>query len=76
MTTDIRAALDAAEQHATAAAVEDGDDWAHHVLAAVRHLYGDQKAADMGARDDLRTARAVLTRWGHPAPQPQEEVER
>jgi hypothetical protein len=40
------------------------------LLASVRHFYGDQAAADMGAEDDLRTARAVLARWGTPAPQP------
>jgi len=34
------------------------------LLGAVRHLYADQSAADMGAADDLRTARAVLARWG------------
>jgi hypothetical protein len=34
------------------------------LLASVRHFYGDQAAADMGAEDDLRTARAVLARWG------------
>jgi hypothetical protein len=34
------------------------------LLASVRHFYGDQTAADMGAEDDLRTARAVLARWG------------
>jgi hypothetical protein len=33
------------------------------ILASVRHFYGDQTAADMGAEDDLRTARAVLARW-------------
>jgi hypothetical protein len=37
------------------------------LLASVRHFYGDQTAADMGAEDDLRTARAVLARWGTPA---------
>jgi hypothetical protein len=37
------------------------------ILASVRHFYGDQTAADMGAEDDLRTARAVLARWGTPA---------
>jgi hypothetical protein len=37
------------------------------LLASVRHFYGDQAAADMGAEDDLRTARAVLARWGRPA---------
>jgi hypothetical protein len=36
------------------------------LLASVRHFYGDQAAADMGAEDDLRTARAVLARWGQP----------
>jgi hypothetical protein len=36
------------------------------LLASVRHFYGDQAAADMGAEDDLRTARAVLARWGTP----------
>ena len=35
------------------------------LLASVRHFYGDQTAADMGAEDDLRTARAVLAKWGH-----------
>jgi hypothetical protein len=40
------------------------------LLASVRHFYGDQAAADMGAEDDLRTARAVLARWGTPANQP------
>jgi hypothetical protein len=45
------------------------------LLASVRHFYGDQAAADMGAEDDLRTARAVLARWGRPAiePVPQQE---
>ena len=37
------------------------------ILASVRHFYGDQTAADMGAEDDLRTARAVFARWGTPA---------
>jgi hypothetical protein len=37
------------------------------LLASVRHFYGDQTAADMGAEDDLRTARAVPARWGTPA---------
>jgi hypothetical protein len=40
------------------------------LLASVRHFYGDQTAADMGAEDDLRTARAVLARWGRPAAAP------
>jgi hypothetical protein len=40
------------------------------ILAALRPLYGDQSAADMGAEDDLRTARAVLARWGRPAAPP------
>ena len=40
------------------------------LLASVRHFYGDQTAADMGAKDDLRTARAVLAKWGRPTPQP------
>ena len=35
------------------------------LLEAVRHLYGDQTAADMGAADDLLTARALLARWGN-----------
>ena len=35
------------------------------ILKAVRHLYGDQTSADMGAEDDLLTARAALERWGH-----------
>jgi len=35
------------------------------LLASVRHFYGDQTAADMGAEDDLRTARAVLAKWGN-----------
>jgi hypothetical protein len=43
---------------------------AEELLASVRHFYGDQTAADMGAEDDLRTARAVLARWGTPAIQP------
>ena len=34
------------------------------ILAAVRHLYGDQTAADMGAEDDLRTVRAFLAHFG------------
>jgi len=33
------------------------------LLKAVRHLYGDQISANMGADDDLLTARAVLERW-------------
>ena len=37
------------------------------ILASVRHFYGDQTAADMGAEDDLRTARAVFARWDTPA---------
>ena len=45
------------------------------LLASVRHFYGDQTAADMGAKDDLRTARAVLARWGHPTPQPMADGE-
>ena len=40
------------------------------LLASVRHFYGDQAAADMGAEDDLRTARAVLAHWGRPAIDP------
>ena len=40
------------------------------ILASVRHFYGDQTAADMGAEDDLRTARAAIAadraRWGTP----------
>ena len=40
------------------------------LLASVRHFYGDQAAADMGAEDDLRTARAVLARYGRPAIEP------
>ena len=43
------------------------------LLASVRHFYGDQAAADMGAEDDLRTARAVLARWGTPANTTREE---
>ena len=35
------------------------------ILKTVRHLYGDQAAADMGANDDLLTVRAVLDKWGH-----------
>jgi hypothetical protein len=46
------------------------------LLASVRHLYGDQAAADMGAEDDLRTARAVLARWCRPAIQPVPVTER
>jgi hypothetical protein len=45
------------------------------LLASVRHFYGDQTAADMGAEDDLCTARAVLARWGTPAIQPVPGVE-
>jgi hypothetical protein len=40
------------------------------ILASVRHFYGDQTTADMGAEDDLRTARAVLARYGTPANKP------
>ena len=40
------------------------------ILAALRPLYGDQSAADMGAEDDLIAARAVLARWGRPAAAP------
>jgi hypothetical protein len=42
------------------------------LLASVRHFYGDQAAADMGAEDDLRTARAVydLARYGTPSIEP------
>lgn len=39
------------------------------ILAAVRHLYHTQAAADMAAEDDIMTAHAVLARWGG-APQP------
>jgi hypothetical protein len=45
------------------------------LLASVRHFYGDQAAADMGAEDDLRTARAVLARYARPAIEPVPEVE-
>jgi len=34
------------------------------LLKAVRHLYKDQISANMGADDDLLTARTVLDRWG------------
>ena len=40
------------------------------LLASVRHFYGDQTAADMGAEDDLRTARAVLAQFARPAAAP------
>lgn len=40
------------------------------ILAAVRHLYRSQRVADMAAEDDIRTARAVLARWGGVAPLP------
>jgi fructose-1-phosphate kinase PfkB-like protein len=40
------------------------------LLASVRHFYGDQTAADMGAEDDLRTARAVLARYYRPTIEP------
>jgi hypothetical protein len=46
------------------------------LLASVRHFYGDQTAADMGAEDDLCTARAVLARYGRPTPQPVSTSER
>ncbi len=46
------------------------------LLASVRHFYGDQAAADMGAEDDLRTARAVFARWGRPAIEPVSGSER
>jgi hypothetical protein len=46
-----------------ASVVEQPSD--EELLAGLRHLYADQTAADMGAKDDLRTARAVLARWGH-----------
>ena len=46
------------------------------LLASVRHFYGDQTAADMGAEDDLRTARAVLARYGRPAAAPVPTSER
>jgi hypothetical protein len=35
------------------------------ILRAVRPLYGDQIAADMGAEDDLRTAHAILDSLGY-----------
>jgi hypothetical protein len=44
------------------------------LLASVRHFYGDQAAADMGAEDDLRTAHAVLAKWGNSTPQPPAEL--
>ena len=40
------------------------------LLASVRHFYGDQAAADMGAEDDLRTAHAVLALTARPTIQP------
>jgi hypothetical protein len=46
------------------------------ILASVRHFYGDQTAADMGAEDDLRTIRAVLARWGTPTIHPVPVAER
>jgi hypothetical protein len=46
------------------------------LLASVRHFYGDQTAADMGAEDDLCTARAVLARYGTAAIQPVQVSER
>lgn len=37
------------------------------IIAVLRPLYASDEAASMGAADDLRTARAVLARWGQPA---------
>jgi hypothetical protein len=56
---------------ARAALDEPEGEWPsrEEVLAALRPLYGDQTAADMGAEDDLRTAHVILARWGHSAPQ-------
>ena len=47
------------------------------IIALLRPLYASDEAASMGAADDLRTARAVLAKWGA-APQqaaPAERVE-
>lgn len=37
------------------------------IIALLRPLYASDEAASMGAADDLRTARAVLAKWGTPA---------
>ena len=37
------------------------------IIALLRPLYASDEAASMGAADDLRTARAVLEKWGNPA---------
>ncbi len=34
------------------------------IIALLRPLYASDEAASMGAADDLRTARAVLAKWG------------
>lgn len=49
---------------ALSTAPQQGAPSDEEILAAVRHLYGNETAARMGAEDDIRTARAVLTRYG------------
>jgi hypothetical protein len=58
------AAGPAVQSREPASVVEQPSD--EELLAGLRHLYANQTAADMGAKDDLRTARAVLARWGNP----------
>ena len=67
-TTEALALLNRARALLAQPVVEGPTD--EELLASVRHLYGNQTAADIGAEDDLRTARAVLDKWGRPTPQP------
>jgi hypothetical protein len=69
----IRRTLNTWRDHSALAQPEPVAPTDEELLASVRHFYGDQAAADMGAEDDLRTARAVLARWGTPANNTREE---
>jgi hypothetical protein len=60
----IREAFLAGCSHADSATPPPEPPTDEELLKAVRHLYGDQTSANMGADDDLLIARAVLERWG------------
>ena len=70
MSTETRAVLAQTADGIPADPLSKQDPTDDEILAALRPLYGDQSAADMGAEDDLRTARAVLARWCRPAAAP------